>query len=63
MIIEHTKEDTVRYHPNFLQLAGTYRFKPTACKVKWPRTKGKVERPFFYIEQHFVKGHQFIPYV
>lgn len=59
MIIEHTKEDTVRYHPHFLQFAGTYRFKPSACKVKWPRTKGKVERPFYYIEQHFIKGNRF----
>jgi hypothetical protein len=43
----------------FLELAGIYRFKPFACQTYWPRTKGKVERPFYYIEQHFIKGREF----
>jgi hypothetical protein len=33
--------------------------RPTACQPYRPRTKGKVERPFFYLEQQFIKGTRF----
>lgn len=45
------------WNPQFLALCGHYRVEPVACQVRRPRTKGKVERPFFYLEQHFIKGH------
>jgi len=59
MIIEHLADDTVKFNETFLKLAGLYRFQPKPCKLYWPRTKGKVERPFYYIEQHFIKGNEF----
>jgi len=59
MIVEHLSDGTVRINETFLKLAGLYRFKPDPCKLYWPRTKGKVERPFYYIEQHFIKGGEF----
>jgi len=59
MIIEHLSDGTVRVNETFLKLAGLYRFQPKPCKLYWPRTKGKVERPFYYIEQHFIKGGEF----
>jgi transposase len=40
----------------FLELCGHYSIQPVACQPGRPRTKGKVERPFFYLEQHFIKG-------
>ena len=30
-----------------------------ACNCYWPRTKGKIERPFDYIEEQFIKGSRF----
>lgn len=40
----------------FLEFCGHYAFQPMACRPARPQTKGKVERPFFYLEQHFIKG-------
>ena len=46
-----------RWNPQFLALCGHYRLEPVACQPGRPRTKGKAERPFYYLEQHFIKGH------
>ncbi len=48
-----------RWNPQFLELCGHYRIRPTACQPYRARTKGKIERPFFYLEQQFIKGTQF----
>jgi Mu transposase-like protein len=48
-----------RWNPQFLELCGHYRMRPTACQPYRPGTKGKVERPFFYLEQQFIKGTRF----
>jgi len=47
------------WNPRFLELCGHYQLEPVACRVRRPQTKGKVERPFFYIEEHFIKGGVF----
>jgi len=59
MIVEHLSDGTVRINETFLKLTGLYRFKPKPCRLYWPRTKGKVERPFYYINEHFIKGREF----
>ncbi len=48
-----------RWNPQFLELCGHYRLKPRACQPYRARTKGKVERPFFYLEEQFIKGRCF----
>lgn len=45
------------WNRHFLELCGHYAIQPIACHPYRPQTKGKVERPFFYFEQHFIKGH------
>lgn len=45
-----------KWNPRFLELCGYYSVKPVVCRVRNPRAKGKVEKPFFYLEQHFIKG-------
>lgn len=45
------------WNTHFLELCGHYSIQPVACYPARPRTKGKVERPFFYLEQHFIKGN------
>lgn len=44
------------WNRHFLELCGHYSIKPVACQPGRPRTKGKVERPFFYLEQQLIKG-------
>jgi len=44
------------WNRRFLELCGHYRVEPRACQPGRPRTKGKVERPFFSVEEHLVKG-------
>lgn len=48
-----------QWNPRFLELCGHYSMQPVACRVRNPRAKGKVEKPFFYLEQHFIKGRSF----
>jgi len=48
-----------QWNPRFLELCGHYSMQPVACRVRNPRAKGKVERPFFYLEQQSIKGRGF----
>lgn len=45
-----------QWNRHFLELCGHYCIKPVACQPYRARTKGKVERPFYYLEQQFIKG-------
>ena len=51
--------DGVYYHPKFLAFATHYGFRPQACRVRRPQTKGKVERRFFYVETSLLNGRTF----
>ena len=54
--VDNASPQHFRWNLRFLELCGHYRFGPRACQPGRPRTKGKVERPFYYLEQHFIKG-------
>ncbi len=56
MVITHSKEGIVRYNDEFLKFCGLYGLTPSACQNYRPRTKGKVERPFFYLQEHLLRG-------
>jgi transposase len=47
------------YNPRFLAFAAHYGFRPVACRVRRPQTKGKVERPFLYVETSLLGGRTF----
>jgi transposase len=47
------------YNPRFLAFATHYGFRPVACRPRRPQTKGKVERPFFYVETSLLNGRSF----
>lgn len=47
------------WNAHFLEFCSYYHLKPVACKIRRAQTKGKVERPFFYLENHFIKGRTF----
>jgi transposase len=47
------------YNPKFLAFAAHYGFRPVACRPRRPQTKGKVERPFGYVESGLLGGRTF----
>jgi hypothetical protein len=47
------------YNPRFLAFAAHYGFRPLACRPHRPQTKGKVERPFGYVETSLLGGRTF----
>ena len=51
--------DGAFYNPKFLAFATHYGFRPQACRVRRPQTKGKVERKFFYAETSLLNGRTF----
>ena len=61
LVVENNpkSEDEIRYNPEALMLARHLGTELNACPCYWPRKKGKVERPFDYIEQQFIKGNEF----
>lgn len=61
LVIENNpkSEVEVRYNPQALLVAKHLGTELNACPCFWPRKKGKVERPFNYIEEQFIKGNKF----
>lgn len=55
-MVKNPSPRNFEWNTKFLEFCGYYRIKPVACKVGKARTKGKVENPFYYLEQHFIKG-------
>jgi len=47
------------WNPAFLEFAKFYGFKPQVCRVGHKERKGKVERPFGWLESDFLKGTEF----
>lgn len=55
----YQSEEEIRYNPKALLLAAHLGMELNACNCYWPRTKGKVEKPYQYIEEQFIKGNSF----
>ncbi len=55
-VVSHNKSGIVRYTDEFLRFCGMYGIEPNACRPYRARTKGKVERPFYYLEEHLLRG-------
>jgi transposase len=47
------------WNPAFLDFAKHYGFEPWACKKKDPNRKGKIERPYPFIFDDFLRGSRF----
>jgi hypothetical protein len=47
------------YNPSFLQFITHYGCRPIACRRGRPKTKGKVEQPFKYVEGNLLNGRKF----
>jgi transposase len=59
VVVSGHEDDVPIYNPRFLAFATHYGFRPVACRVRRPQTKGKVERPFYYIETSLFNGRSF----
>lgn len=61
LVIENNpkSENEIRYNPTALMIAKHLGTELNACPCYWPRKKGKVENPFTYIEEQFIKGNTF----
>ncbi len=56
MVITHKKNSTLRYNDEFLRFCGMYGIQPNPCQNYRARTKGKAERPFYYLQEHLLRG-------
>lgn len=61
-MVDDPRPGHFKWNSRFLELCGHYRMKPVACRVGNPRTKGKVENPFYYLEEHFIRGNTFLSF-
>ena len=61
LVIENNpkSEDEVKYNPQALLLAKHLGTELNACPCYWPRKKGKIESPFKYLSEQFIKGNTF----
>lgn len=55
-VVDASKEH-FRWNAQFLELCGHYRMEPRACQPYRAQTKGKIEKPFAYLEEQFIKGN------
>lgn len=59
LVISNKKGDEVVFNTDALRLAQYLGIELNACNPYRPQTKGKVERPFQYVEEQFIKGNKF----
>ncbi len=59
VVVTGYADDVPVYNPRFLAFATHYGFRPVACRPHRPQTKGKVERPFSYVETSLFNGRTF----
>jgi len=58
-VLHHPFQQEVTFHPEFLRFAHHYGFRPLACRVRRPQTKGKVERTISYLHHSFFYARTF----
>jgi len=56
MVITHREDGIVCYNDDFLKFCGLYGIQPNPCRNYRARTKGKAERPFYYLQEHLLRG-------
>jgi transposase len=59
VVVTGYEDDVPVYNPRFLAFATHYGYRPVACRPRRAQTKGKVERPFGYVESSLLNGRTF----
>lgn len=57
--VDDARPDYFTWNQRFLELCGHHQIEPQACRVRRAQTKGKIERPFSFLEEQFIKGSHF----
>lgn len=60
LVIENIQDKEPKYNLDALRMATHMNIELNACAPYRARTKGKVEKPFQYIEEQFIKGNTFV---
>jgi len=56
MVITHERSGAVLYNEAFLKFMGLMGIDLNPCQNYRARTKGKVERPFYHLQEHLLRG-------
>jgi transposase len=59
VVVTRYDSDEPVYNTRFLAFATHYGYRPWACRPRRGQTKGKVERPFDYVEKNLLNGRTF----
>jgi transposase len=59
VFVDNASRDNFTWNKRFLHFCGFYGIKPTRSLPSHPWSKGKVEKPFSYLENHFIAGNEF----
>ncbi len=59
VVVTRYDGDEPVYNSRFLGFATHYGYRPVACRPRRSQTKGKVERPFHYVEKNLLNGRTF----
>ena len=59
VFIKNASRNNLVWNERYLAFCGHYGFEPSRSLPAHPWSKGKVERPFDYLEEHFIKGNEF----
>ena len=59
VVVARYEDDQPIYNTRFLAFATHYGYRPVACRPRRPETKGKVERPFHYVEMNLLNARTF----
>jgi hypothetical protein len=58
VVVARYEGDEPIYNTRFLAFATHYGYRVWACRRRRPQTKGKVERPFHFVETSFLNGRE-----
>jgi|WetSurMetagenome_2_1015567.scaffolds.fasta_scaffold122617_1 transposase len=57
--VKNASRNNFQWNQRYLHFCGHYGFEPSRSLPYHPWSKGKVEKPFSYIEDHFIAGNSF----
>ena len=57
--VTNASKNRFQWNARYLHFCGHYGFEPTRSLPRHPWSKGKVEKPFQYLEDHFIAGNAF----
>lgn len=59
VFVQNASRSNFHWNPRYLHLCGHYGFEPSLSFPGHPWSKGKVEKPFDFLETHFIAGASF----